>query len=175
MFQMSHVTAASRHVTSLLIMRVWLLAALLPATDQAASLAPAPAPSSLASLYDCRFWPEPKAEMARVVAETQAAAAGAELGGAGGVFYWWDARARDCVPCSVCPERTAQLCGLVRDTRCVSQAEWLLQHRGEAGPARTQPGDGVVVFRAAPDNNNAKVSRRRSRNHPSIKIQQKYI
>ena len=73
MFQMSHVTAASRHVTSLLIMRVWLLAALLPATDQAASLAPAP--SSLASLYDCRFWPEPKAEMARVVAETQAAAA----------------------------------------------------------------------------------------------------
>ena len=173
MFQMSHVTAASRHVTSLLIMRVWLLAALLPATDQAASLAPAP--SSLASLYDCRFWPEPKAEMARVVAETQAAAAGAELGGAGGVFYWWDARARDCVPCSVCPERTAQLCGLVRDTRCVSQAEWLLQHRGEAGPARTQPGDGVVVFRAAPDNNNAKVSRNRSRNHPSIKIQQKYI
>ena len=173
MFQMSHVTAASRHVTSLLIMRVWLLAALLPATDQAASLAPAP--SSLASLYDCRFWPEPKAEMARVVAETQAAAAGAELGGAGGVFYWWDARARDCVPCSVCPERTAQLCGLVRDTRCVSQAEWLLQHRGEAGPARTQPGDGVVVFRAAPDNNNAKVSRSRSRNHPSIKIQQKYI
>ena len=170
---MSHVTAASRHVTSLLIMRVWLLAALLPATDQAASLAPAP--SSLASLYDCRFWPEPKAEMARVVAETQAAAAGAELGGAGGVFYWWDARARDCVPCSVCPERTAQLCGLVRDTRCVSQAEWLLQHRGEAGPARTQPGDGVVVFRAAPDNNNAKVSRSRSRNHPSIKIQQKYI
>ena len=173
MFQMSHVTAASRHVTSLLIMRVWLLAALLPATDQAASLAPAP--SSLASLYDCRFWPEPKAEMARVVAETQAAAAGAELGGAGGVFYWWDARARDCVPCSVCPERTAQLCGLVRDTRCVSQAEWLLQHRGEAGPARTLPGDGVVVFRAAPDNNNAKVSRSRSRNHPSIKIQQKYI
>ena len=173
MFQMSHVTAASRHVTSLLIMRVWLLAALLPATDQAASLAPAP--SSLASLYDCRFWPEPKAEMARVVAETQAAAAGTELGGAGGVFYWWDARARDCVPCSVCPERTAQLCGLVRDTRCVSQAEWLLQHRGEAGPARTQPGDGVVVFRAAPDNNNAKVSRSRSRNHPSIQIQQKYI
>ena len=169
MFQMSHVTAASRHVTSLLIMRVWLLAALLPATDQAASLAPAP--SSLASLYDCRFWPEPKAEMARVVAETQAAAAGAELGGAGGVFYWWDARARDCVPCSVCPERTAQLCGLVRDTRCVSQAEWLLQHRGEAGPARTQPGDGVVVFRAAPDNNNAKVSSRKQ----NKVIQPKYL
>ena len=168
---MSHVTAASRHVTSPLIMRVWLLAALLPATDQAASLAPAPAPGSLASLYDCRFWPEPKAEMARVVAETQAAAAGAELGGAGGVFYWWDARARDCVPCSVCPERTAQLCGLVRDTRCVSQAEWLLQHRGEAGPARTQPGDGVVVFRAAPDNNSAKVGSTKQSKH----IQQKYL
>ena len=40
-----------------------------------------------------------------------------------GVFYWWDSRRDECLPCSVYLKRTLTMCSYIRDTECVTQRE----------------------------------------------------
>jgi len=117
-------------------------------------------------VYDCRFWQQPKQEVARIIIDNR-------IDSEASVFYFWDTARNECLPCSVCPERTLSLCWYVKDTECISQKEWLQQNlsnrgkmmlsSGRGSPFRYQTdadndrqSDGVVVFRSASDANTEK-------------------
>ena len=70
-------------------------------------------------VYDCRFWREPRSEVARAISEDRR---GLELDTRDpGVFYWWDSRRDECLPCSVFLKRTLIMCSYIRDTECATQ------------------------------------------------------
>ena len=112
-------------------------------------------------VYDCRFWREPRSEVARAISEDRR---GLELDTRDpGVFYWWDSRRDECLPCSVCPERTLTMCSYIRDTECVTQREWVRRGLGLPGAVMTPGGavdkdtEGVVVFRSMSEGDSEKV------------------
>ena len=82
-----------------------------------------------------------------------------------GVFYWWDSHRAECLPCSVCPERTLTMCSYIRDTECVTQREWVRRGLGIPGAVMTPGGgadtdtEGVVVFRSLSDSDSDKVEK----------------
>jgi len=106
-------------------------------------------------VVDCRFWNEPKQDIAKIIMENK-------IDSEGSVFYYWDTSRNECLPCTVCPERTLSLCWYVKDTQCISQREWI--QRGLTNNNKFLPdlmtslesdadynddtSDGVVVFRS---------------------------
>ena len=109
-------------------------------------------------MYDCRFWREPRSVVARAISR------GLELDTRDpGVFYWWDSQRAECLPCSVCPERTLTMCSYIRDTACVTQREWVRRGLGLPGAVMSPGGaadtdeEGVVVFRSMSDSDSDKV------------------
>ena len=58
-------------------------------------------------VYDCRFWREPKQEIATIIIDNR-------LDTDGSVFYYWDSVKNECLPCTVCPERTLSMCWYVK-------------------------------------------------------------
>ena len=74
----------------------------------------------------------------------------------------------ECLPCSVCPERTLTMCSYIRDTECVTQREWVRRGLGLPGAVMTSgdsvmspedDSEGVVVFRSLSDSDSDKVER----------------
>ena len=115
-------------------------------------------------VYDCRFWREPRAEVARAISR------GLELDTRDpGVFYWWDSQRAECLPCSVCPERTLTMCSYIRDTACVTQREWVRRGLGLPGAVMSPGGaadtdeEGVVVFRSMSDSDSDKVKQEKEK------------
>ena len=117
---------------------------------------------SLARHVDCRFWAEPKQSWATMIAKS-----GKEQEGS--VFYFWDSESKECLPCTVCPERTMSHCSYVRDTVCVSQREWRARgldtrNKGldllESRLRSSEPGqkdEGVVILRSSAERSDEKV------------------
>ena len=58
---------------------------------------------------DCRFWNEPKQDIAKIIMENK-------IDSEGSVFYYWDTSRNECLPCTVCPERTLSLCWYVKES-----------------------------------------------------------
>ena len=59
-------------------------------------------------VVDCRFWNEPKQDIAKIIMENK-------IDSEGSVFYYWDTSRNECLPCTVCPERTLSLCWYVKE------------------------------------------------------------
>ena len=115
-------------------------------------------------VYDCRFWREPRSEVARAISEDRAMKLDTRDPG---VFYWWDSHRAECLPCSVCPERTLTMCSYIQDTECVTQREWVRRGLGIPGAVMSPGGatdtdtEGVVVFRSLSDSDSDKVRKER--------------
>merc|ERR1719483_1274654 len=71
-------------------------------------------------VYDCRFWREPKHEIATQIVKHK-------IDKQGSVFYFWNGSTRECEPCRTCPEKTLSECTYVEDTKCITQQDWLLK------------------------------------------------
>jgi len=71
-------------------------------------------------VYDCRFWREPKQDIATIIMNNK-------IDKQGSVFYFWDAATLECKSCRVCPEKTLSECTYVKDTQCMTQMDWMLK------------------------------------------------
>ena len=99
------------------------------------------------SVYDCRFWREPKQEIAKMIMNNKKDKQKS-------VFYFWNTSAVSCQPCTVCVVNTLSSCNKVRDTMCITHLEWMkmgikvnsvLEDHGD-----DEGGDdeGVIVYKA---------------------------
>jgi hypothetical protein len=68
------------------------------------------------SVYDCRFWREPKQEIAKMIMNNKKDKQES-------VFYFWNTSAVSCQPCTVCMENTLSSCTTLRDTVCITHLE----------------------------------------------------
>jgi len=71
-------------------------------------------------VYDCRFWREPKQDIATIIMKDR-------IDEEGSVFYFWDSDKLECKSCRICPEKTLSECTYVKDTQCITQMEWMLK------------------------------------------------
>lgn len=71
-------------------------------------------------VYDCRFWREPKQDIATIIMNMR-------IDKQGSVFYFWDADTLECQSCRLCPEKTLSECTYVKDTQCITQVDWMLK------------------------------------------------
>ena len=98
-------------------------------------------------VYDCRFWREPKQEIATIIMNN-------EIDKQASVFYFWNEASGECQPCSVCAEKTLTECTYVKDTVCISQLDWLKlgikQNSGGQDRVNSdrKEDEGVIVYKA---------------------------
>ena len=99
------------------------------------------------SVYDCRFWREPKQKIAKMIMNNKK---DKQLS----VFYFWNTSAVSCQPCTLCVENTLSSCNKVRDTVCITHLEWMkMGIKGNSvledhGDDEGIDDEGVIVYKA---------------------------
>jgi len=98
-------------------------------------------------VYDCRFWREPKQDIANIIMDNH-------IDEGGSVFYYWDSDSKNCRSCSVCPEKILSECTYVKDTQCMTQMEWMMSNNYDFEQfenklrSERKEDEGVVVWKA---------------------------